>query len=172
MGELRKGAVKLKGEPVDLIGPKLEVGGSAPDFTVQGGDLSPVSLKNSSGKTRIFLTVPSLDTAVCNKETKRFSQEIAKLSNVEAICISMDLPFGQKRWCGAENVTNVPCYSDHQSASFGENYGVLIASGPLKRLHARAVFVVGADNKLRHVEYVSEIAEEPDYNKALAAAAE
>lgn len=170
MAEIRKGAVLLKGGPVDLIGPEIKVGDVAPDFQLQALDLSEVTLASSAGKSRIFATVPSLDTPTCHKETKRFNDEASKLSNVVVYCVSTDLPFGQKRWCGAENVANVHCLSDHRQASFGASYGVLIAGGKLDRVLARAIFVVGPDNRVRHVEYVTEIANEPNYEAALAAA--
>lgn len=170
MSEIRPSATKLKGAPVDLIGPELRVGHTAPDFTLQASDMSIVNLKSTSGKTRIIAAVPSLDTPVCSKETKRFSEEIAKLPHVEVFCVSMDLPFAQKRWCGMEQVENIRCLSDHQSASFGTNYGVLIASGALSRILARAIFVIGPDDKLRYVEYVKEIGEEPNYDAVLEAA--
>ena len=114
--------------------------------------------------------MPSLDTPVCDLETKRFNEEAAKLSNVEVVCVSMDLPFGQKRWCGASNVDKVVCVSDHRDGSFGKNYGVLINGGPLDRVLCRAIFVVGPDNKVKHVEYVTEITAHPNYEAALAAA--
>jgi peroxiredoxin len=107
---------------------------------------------------------------VCDLETKRFNEEASKLSNVEIVCISMDLPFAQKRWCGAANVDKVVTASDHREASFGKNYGVLISGGPLDRVLARAVFVIGPDNKVKHVEYVGSIADQPNYDAALAAA--
>lgn len=170
MSTVRSGATTLKGNPIDLLGPELKVGDKAPDFSVQAADMSFVTLKSSAGKTRIITTVPSLDTPVCKKETIHFSQEVKALSNVEMLCVSMDLPFAQKRWCGSEGVENIHCLSDHLTAAFGEAYGVLIHSGPLKRILARAVFVIGPDDKLRHVEYVSEIANEPNYQAALQAA--
>lgn len=170
MAQTRKGAVTLKGNPVDVAGPELKVGDTAPDFKLQNTALEEVTPAASSGKTRIIATVPSLDTPVCHEETKRFNQEAAKLSNVEVLAVSMDLPFGQKRWCGAEGVENVKTLSAHRSTDFGEKYGVLISGGPLDRCLARAVFVVGPDNKIRHVEYVKEIAQEPNYEAALAAA--
>ena len=170
MAAIREGAVKLKGNPVSLMGPALAVGDAAPDFSVQGADLSAVNLAASAGKTRIIAAVPSLDTPVCQTEAKRFAEEIGKLDNVEMLCISMDLPFAQKRWCGSEGVENISTLSDHADASFGEAYGVLMADGPLRRLHARAVFVVGTDDKIKHVEYVGDIAQEPDYDAALSAA--
>ncbi len=170
MADIRQGAVTLKGGPVDLAGPKLAVGASAPDFSLQGADLKDVTLANSSGKVRIIATIPSLDTPVCHKETKLFNDRVKSLPNVQVLCVSMDLPFGQKRWCGAEGVENVTCLSAHRCTKFGEDYGVLIKGGALDRCLARAIFVVGSDNKIKHVEYVSEIANEPNYEAALAAA--
>lgn len=170
MSEIRKGAVTLKGGPVDLKGLALKVGDAAPDFKLQGSDLGDVTLASSAGKTRIIATIPSLDTPVCHKETKLFNDQVKGLSNVQVLCVSMDLPFGQKRWCGAEGVENVTCLSAHRCGEFGEKYGVLIEGGPLHRILARAIFVVGPDNKIKHAEYVSEIANEPNYDAALKAA--
>ena len=163
-------AITLKGQPVTLSGGEIKVGQTAPDFKLQRGDLSDYTLASSAGKTRIIASVPSLDTPVCDTETKRFNQEAAKLPNVEVVCVSMDLPFGQKRWCGAASVDKVVTVSDHRDGSFGKNYGVLISGGPLERCLARAVFVVGPDNKVKHVEYVKEIIEQPNFEAALAAA--
>ncbi|MCB9954122.1 MAG: thiol peroxidase [Planctomycetaceae bacterium] len=162
--------VTLKGNPVTLAGASLEAGAAAPDFCLQNNGLEEVSLANTAGKTRIIATVPSLDTGVCHAETKRFNDEAANLENVEILVVSTDLPFGQKRWCGAENVDKVTCLSDHRTAAFGKSYGVLIEGGPLDRCLTRAIFVVGADGALKHVEYVSEITEHPNYDAALAAA--
>jgi thiol peroxidase len=170
MADIRHGAVTLKGGPVDLAGPALQVGAAAPDFSLQGADLKDVTLGNSSGKVRIIATIPSLDTPVCHKETKLFNDRVKSLPNVQVLCVSMDLPFGQKRWCGAEGVENVTCLSAHRCTKFGEDYGVLIKGGALDRCLARAIFVVGSDNKIKHVEYVSEVANEPNYEAALAAA--
>ena len=163
--------VMFKDKPLTLLGNEVKVGQVAPDFKVQkSADMSDYTLASGAGKTRIIATVPSLDTPVCDLETKRFNEEASKLSNVEIVCISMDLPFAQKRWCGASNVDKVITASDHREASFGKNYGVLISGGPLDRVLARAVFVVGADNKLKHVEYVNSISEHPNYDAALIAA--
>jgi thiol peroxidase len=155
---------------VSLSGAEIQVGQTAPDFKLQKADLSDYTLASSAGKTRILAAVPSLDTPVCDMETKRFNEEASELGNVELVCVSMDLPFGQKRWCGASNVDKVITVSDHRDGSFGKSYGVLITSGPLERILARAIFVIGPDNKVRHVEYVKEIAEHPNYEAALAAA--
>jgi thiol peroxidase len=163
-------SVTFKGNPITLLGNEVKVGQAAPDFKVQKIDLTEYTLSGSSGKTRIVASVPSLDTPVCDLETKRFNQEAAKLPNVEIVCVSMDLPFAQKRWCGASSVDKVITASDHREASFARNYGVLISGGPLDRLTARAVFVIGPDNKVRHVEYVKEVTEHPNYEVILAAA--
>ena len=167
---IRTGAVTLKGNPVDLAGPALAAGHKAPDFKLQGADLSEQTLANSAGKARIIVTVPSLDTATCAIETKKFNEAAAKHPNVAVLVVSMDLPFGQKRWCGAEGVNNVHTLSAHRCTDFGEHYGVLIKGGGLDRCLARAVFVIDAHGMLKHVEYVKEIAAEPNYDAALAAA--
>jgi thiol peroxidase len=163
-------SITFKGNPVSLAGDEVKVGQTAPDFKAQKTDMSDYSIGSSTGKTRVILSVPSLDTPVCDAETRRFSEEAAKLPGVEVVCVSMDLPFAQKRWCGAAGVDNVVTVSDHRDASFGKNYGVLINGGPLDRVLARAVFVVGGDNSVKHVEYVNDIANHPDYEAALAAA--
>ncbi|QDU59409.1 putative thiol peroxidase [Planctomycetes bacterium Pan216] len=162
--------VTFKGSPVELVGPTLKAGDKAPDFKLQGADLADVTLATSAGKSRILVVVPSLDTGVCSTETKKFNEEAAKLDGAVVLCVSVDLPFAQKRWCGAEGVDKVATLSDHRDASFGEAYGVRIKGGPLDRVLCRAVFVIGPDDTLKHVEYVSEIAEEPDYAAAVAAA--
>jgi thiol peroxidase len=163
-------AVTLKGNPVSLQGPELKVGDRAPDFLLQGSDMADVTLASSAGKTRVICSLPSLDTPVCSIETKKFNQSAAEIPGVEILVVSTDLPFAMKRWCGAEGVDKVRCASDHRDASFGAQYGVLIGAGPLSRCLTRAIFVVGPDDKIRHVEYVAEIATEPNYEKALAAA--
>lgn len=162
--------VTLKGNPVELVGKELRVGDSAPDFVLQNSALEDVSLNATAGKTRIIASVPSLDTPVCSMETKRFNEEAANLPGVAVLVVSTDLPFAQKRWCGAEGVQNVQVLSDHRTAQFGQSYGVLVKGGPLDRCLARAIFVVGPDNRIRHVEYVKEITEHPNYDAALAAA--
>lgn len=166
----RVAAVTLKGSPVDLSGRPLEVGDAAPDFSLQDTGLQEVTLTSSNGKTRIIATIPSLDTSVCALETKRFNDEVAALPGIEVMVVSMDLPFGQKRWCGAENVANVKTLSAHRCTEFGTDYGVLISGGPLDRCLARAIFVVDPQGVVRHVEYVKEIAEHPSYEAAVAAA--
>lgn len=162
--------VTLKGNPVSLSGNTLSPADKAPAFTLQNSDLGESTLADTSGKTRIIASVPSLDTPVCHEETKRFNQEAAGLEGVEILVVSTDLPFGQKRWCGAEGVDKVQCLSDHRTAQFGKDYGVLIDGGPLDRCLCRAIFVVGPDDTIKHVEYVSEITEQPNFDAALTAA--
>lgn len=162
--------VTLKGNPVTLSGAELKPGQKAPDFKLQNTALDDVSLATYAGKTLVIASIPSLDTPVCHAETKRFNDEAAKLADVQVLVVSTDLPFGQKRWCGAENVDKVVSLSDHRDTSFGKSYGVLIQGGKLDRCLARAVFVVGKDGTLKHVEYVKEIAEHPNYDALLAAA--
>jgi thiol peroxidase len=163
-------AVTLKGNPVTLSGNELKVGDTAPAFTLQNNALADVSLSSLAGKTVIIASVPSFDTPVCHKETKEFNDRAKEMPNVPVLAVSMDLPFGAKRWCGAEGVENVQTLSDHRTGEFGKAYGVLISGGPLDRCLCRAIFVVKPDGKLAHVEYVKEITEEPNYSAALAAA--
>jgi thiol peroxidase len=163
----RPGATTMKGKPLTLIGPELKPGDPAPEFDVVDKTLQPVTLKSTGPAVRIFSVVPSLDTPVCDAQTKRFNEEAAKLPNIKIYTVSMDLPFAQSRWCGAFGVDNVKMLSDHRSGSFGENYGTLIKD---LRIESRAIFVVDENDKLRHVEYVKEVAEHPDYEAALKAA--
>ena len=164
-------SVTLRGNPLSLGGSEVAVGQAAPDFTVVNNDLQPVTLSEAQGKVIILSAVPSVDTPVCDTETRRFNEEAAKLGEgIEIWTLSMDLPFAQKPWCGAAGVEQVKTLSDFRDRAFAEGYGVLIADGPLAGVTARAVFVVGKDGTLKHVEYVSEIANEPDYDAALNAA--
>lgn len=167
MAQERPNAVTFKGNPITLIGPEIRAGDKAPDFTVIGGDLSPVTLASSKGKVRIISVIPSIDTPVCDAQTRKFNEEAARLPDVEVLTISMDLPFAQKRWCGAAGVDKVKAFSDHRDASFGTSWGTLIKE---LRLHARAVFVVDKNDVVRHAEYVGEIANHPNYDAAIAAA--
>ena len=165
----RTGLVTMKGNPVTLIGPELKVGDRAPDFTVVGNDLSQVSLESFRGKVCIISSVPSLDTPVCDMETRRFNSEASRLGDeVVVLTISMDLPFAQKRWCGAAGVDRVVTLSDHRDGSFGRAYGVLIKD---LRLLARAVFVMDKEGRITYLELVKEIASEPDYEAVLSAVA-
>ena len=163
-------SVTFKGSPVSLSGPELKPGDRAPYFTLQATDMSDVTLATDAGKSRVVAVVPSLDTSVCSLETKRFNDEVKADADLTVYAVSCDLPFAQKRWCGSEGVENVRTLSDHRTCGFGEAYGVKIAGGPLDRVLCRAVFVIGPDDTLKHVEYCGEIAEEPDYQAALKAA--
>jgi len=157
----------MKGNPLTLIGPELQAGDHAPDFSVVDGTLSAVNLEKTGHNVRIISVVPSLDTPVCDLQTKRFNEEAAKLPGVDIVTVSMDLPFAQKRWCGAFGVDRIKMLSDHRSGSFGEAYGTLIKD---LRIESRAIFVLDKDNLIRHVEYVKEVADHPNYDAALAAA--
>lgn len=169
MAETRKGEVTFKGNPVELVGPKLKPGDKAPDFTCVGAGLAMVSLADTAGKARLFNVVPSLDTPVCNKQTRKFSEELQALGDsAAAYTVSLDLPFAQQRWCTEAKVENIKNLSDVHNHSFGEHYGVLIQGLPIPLL-ARAVIVVGPDETIRHLEIVPEIAQEPNYEPALAA---
>jgi thiol peroxidase len=168
--EERKGLVTMKGKPVTLVGQAVKVGQKAPDFEVTANDLSPVKFSSFAGKVCIIASVPSLDTSVCDLETRKFNEKAAQLgSDVVVLTISMDLPFAQKRWCGAAGIKNVQTLSDYRDASFGNAYGVLIKD---LRLLARAVFVVDKKGVVRYLQIVPEIATEPDYDAVLKAAKE
>ena len=157
--------VTFQGNPLTLEGTQVKVGDAAPDFTVVNNDLNPLKLSDTKGK-RVFLTVPSLDTPVCDTEVRRFNQEASKLGNVTIYTISMDLPFAQARWCGGANIDKVITASDYKDREFGKNYGVYINE---LGLLSRAVFVVDENNKVTYVEYLNEITDEPNYAKALEA---
>ena len=166
MGE-RPGAVTFMGAPLTLLGDEIGEGALAPDCTLLDNDLKEVRLSDWADKVRVIATVPSLDTPVCDMETRRFNAEAASLGgDVAIITVSMDLPFAQKRWCGAAGVEQVTTLSDHRDAALGMAYGVLVKE---LRLLARAVFVVDKTGTVRHVQLVKEIADEPDYEAVLAA---
>ena len=163
----RPGAITMKGNPLTLVGREVQAGEQAPDFEVIAVDLSPFRFSSLQGKVAIICSVPSLDTPTCNIETRWFNEEAARLGpDVEILTISMDLPFAQKRWCGAAGVDRVKTYSDHRDAAFGEAYGVLIKE---LRLLARAVFVVDKGGVLRYVQLVKELSQEPNYDEVLQA---
>ncbi len=166
---VRSNSITLKGNPIDIAGAELSVGEAAPDFSLQAIDLSEVTLATDAGKTRIVATIPSLDTPVCHKETVEFNNAV-KGTDFVVYTVSMDLPFGQKRWCGAEGVDNVKTLSAHRCTKFGEDYGVLIQGGALDRCLCRAVFVIDESNKIKFVEYVSEVGSQPDFDAILNAA--
>jgi thioredoxin-dependent peroxiredoxin len=165
----RAGATTLRGNPLTLIGPELKPGDDAPDFAVTDIGLKPVSLNDTGNHVRIISVVPSLDTPVCDAQTKRFNEAAAGLPGVDILTVSMDLPFAQKRWCGQFDVDKVKMLSDHKDGSFGSNYGTLIKE---LRIESRAIFVLDPQNKVRYVEYVKEVADFPNYEAALSAARE
>ena len=160
--------VTMGGNPVELTGNAVNVGDSAPDFNVVAMDLSGRSLSDFSGKVCILSAVPSLDTGTCDTETRKFNELAAGLSDdIQVVTISVDLPFAQKRWCGAAGIDRVTVLSDHRNVSFGENYGVLVKDA---RLLARAIFVVDKGGVVRYTQLVPEISNEPNYDEVINAA--
>ena len=164
----RTGIITFQGNPLTLVGQELKVGDKAPGFTVVDNGLSPVTLASYAGKVKIISAVPSLDTPVCDTETRRFNQEAAGLpGDVVILTISQDLPFAQGRWCGAAGIDKVITLSDYRDRSFGNAYGVLIKE---LLLLTRAIFVVDASDTIRYIQVVPEITNEPDYAAVIAAA--
>jgi thiol peroxidase len=160
----RPGATTLKGNPMTLVGPELKVGDPAPEFSVVDGSLKEVTLASTGATTRIFSVVPSLDTPVCDAQTRRFNEESIRLPGIDIYSISMDLPFAQKRFCNSFAVDHVKMLSDHKDASFGQAYGTLIKE---LRIESRAIFVVSPDNKIKYVEYVREVGSHPNYDAVI-----
>jgi thiol peroxidase len=161
----QKGLVTFKGNPLTLVGKEVKVGQRAPDFVVIDNNLSPVKFSSYLGKACIISSVVSLDTPVCDTQTRKFNEEASRLgSNVVILTISMDLPFAQKRWCGSAGVDRIQTLSDHRDASFGTSYGVLIKE---LRLLTRAIFLVDRKGVLQYKELVKEVTHEPDYKAAL-----
>lgn len=164
----RKGIITFQGAPFTLLGTPPKIGDKAPDFVVRANDLSPRSLKDYAGKTLVFSVVPSLDTGVCDLQTRRFNNEAAGLGEgVRILTVSCDLPFAQARWCGAAGVTQLETLSDHFDLSFGLAYGVVIKE---LRLLSRSIFVVDKKGILTYCELVPEVTHEVDFSAALAAA--
>lgn len=157
--------VKMGGAPMNLVGTLPVVGGASPKFTVVAGDLSAIASSDIKGK-RVFITVPSIDTPVCDTEVRRFNKEAAALGDVSINVISMDLPFAQARWCGAAGIDAVKLYSDYKDKSFGEAFGVLINE---LGLLARAIFIVDEKDTVRYVQLVEEVTSEPNYDEVLSA---
>lgn len=160
-------SITFKGNPVTLLGNEAKVGEKAPNFKVLANDMSEVTLADSKGQVRLLSVVPSIDTGVCDAQTRRFNEEASKLGNVKILTVSVDLPFAQKRWCAAAGIENVQTVSDHRDLSFGEAYGVAIQE---LRLLARAVFVVDSNDTITYAEYVSEATDHPNYEAAIEAA--
>lgn len=156
------------GKEVTLVGPRLQVGDQAPDFVLMDNDLSPKSLKDYGKKKKVISVVPSVDTGVCDRQTRRFNQDLAEAEETIVLTISVDLPFAQARWCGAAGLTEAITLSDYYDHAFGKSYGVLMREW---NLLARAVFVLDKDNRITYVEYVDNVHDHPDYEAALAAVA-
>ena len=168
MNSERSGIITFKGNPFTLVGPEIKVGDKAPDFRVVDNGLAPVTLASYSGKIKVISAVPSLDTPVCDTETRRFNQEAAGFpDNVVVLTISLDLPFAQKRWCGAAGIDRVTTLSDYQERSFAAAYGIMIKE---LKLLARAVFIIDANDTIRYIQIVPEVTSEPDYAAVMAAA--
>jgi thioredoxin-dependent peroxiredoxin len=167
MAEERKGAVTMRGNPLTLVGPEIKAGQKAPEFHSVDKGLAPIGLDKFKGKVKIISVVPSIDTPVCDAQTRRFNEEASKLGEVQVLTVSMDLPFAQARWCGAAGVDKITMVSDFKDRDFGNKYGVLIKE---LGLLARAVFVVDKNDTVTHAEYVKEVANHPDYEATLAAA--
>lgn len=165
----RTGVMEVGGKPATIIGRDIVVGQLAPEFTVSNLDWSTFrGLGDTQGKVRIIASLPSLDTSVCDRETRRFNTEAAALDeDIVILVISTDLPYTQKRWCGAAGIDQVLVLSDHQDASFGEKYGVLIKE---RRILRRAVFVVDRNDNVVYVDYMPVLGDEPDYEAVIAAA--
>ncbi len=161
--------VTLKGNPINVDGQLPQKGQQAPAFSLVGGDLADVTLASLSGKRKVLNIFPSIDTPTCATSVRKFNVEASKLPNTVVLCISADLPFAQKRFCGAEGLENVVNLSTMRGASFLKDYGVAIASGPLAGVAARAVVVLDENDKVLHSELVGEIADEPNYAAAIAA---
>jgi len=167
MPQERPGAATFRGNPITLIGPELKPGDKAPDFRLNKSLLEEVTLADFAGKIKLISVVPSLDTGVCDAQTRRFNEEAASLGDhVVVLTVSVDTPFAQSRWCGAAGVDRVVTLSDFKHRSFGENYGVLIKE---LGLDMRSVFIVDAEDTIRYVQYVKEMTEHPDYEKAIEA---
>jgi thioredoxin-dependent peroxiredoxin len=164
MVEKRKDIVTMGGNPVTIIGKEIHVGDQAPDFTVVDNDMKPFSLKDAADKVKIISVVPSLDTGVCEFQTTSFNEAAADLGDVVILTISVDLPFAQKRFCGAKGIDKVITLSDHKDLSFGMNYGFVIEE---LRLLSRGIVILDRNNEVKYVEYVKEISEHPNYEKAI-----
>ena len=161
----RQGIITIHGNPLTLVGDDVKVGTPAPDAELLDNDLKPVKLSSYRGKVLVLVAVPSLDTPVCDIETRRFNDEAAHLGpDIQLVTISMDLPFAQKRWCGAAGVTNLQTLSDHRQADFGKAYGVLIKE---LRLLARAIFILDREGTVKYVQLVPEVTNEPNYEEVL-----
>lgn len=161
-------SITLGGNPIHTSGTLPQIGSKAVDFSLLKTDLSSATLADFSGKKLVLNIFPSVDTGTCAQSVRTFNESAGKLDNTTVLCISRDLPFAQKRFCGAEGLENVVNLSDFKSGEFGKNYGLEMIDGPLAGLHSRVVIVLDENGTILHAEQVSEIADEPDYEAALA----
>ena len=161
--------VTLRGQAFNTSGELPKAGQIAPDFSLRKNDLTTTTLKDYEGFNVILNIFPSIDTSACATSVRQFNQRASELENTKVICVSRDLPFAQKRFCGAEGIENVITASDFATGDFGRSYGVELLDGPLHALHARAVVVIGTNGIVKHTELVTEIANEPNYDAAIAA---
>ena len=164
--EKRNNEVTMKGNPITLLGPKLKAGDKAPDFTVVAQDMSPVKLSDFAGKVKIINVVPSIDTPVCDMQVRHFNKEAVSMGDVVIVSISVDLPFALSRYCAANGIDAVKTTSDHRETDFGLKYGFLIEG---LRLLSRGIVVIDKNDQITYIEYVSEVASEPNYDNALTA---
>ncbi|HMM22274.1 MAG TPA: thiol peroxidase [Selenomonadales bacterium] len=165
--EKRTNVITFQGTPLTLLGPEIKVGAKAPDFTVLSKEMAPVKLSDSNGKVRIISVVPSIDTPVCDMQTRRFNEEASRIEGLQVLSVSVDLPFALAKYCAANGIANIETLSDHKELDFGLKYGFAIEE---LRLLSRGIVIVDKDNVVRYVQYVKEVTEQPDYDKALAAA--
>lgn len=166
MTEKRNGVVTLQGNPMTLLGKEINIGDKAPDFNVLTKELKPFTLNNAKSKIKVINVVPSIDTPVCDMQVRRFNQEAANLKDVEILSVSVDLPFALGRYCGAQGIDKVITLSDHKDLSFGLAYGFVIEE---LRVLSRGIVVIDEKNVVRYIEYVKEVSDHPDYEKAIEA---
>lgn len=161
----RNNVIKFGGNPMTLLGNEIKLGDKAPDFTVLTSELSPLSLSDLKGQVRVISVVPSIDTSVCDIQTRWFNEEAAKIDGLTILSVSVDLPFALKKYCAAKDIANIKTVSDHKDLDFGLKYGFVIEE---LRLLARGTVVVDKDDIVRHVEYVANLGDQPDYDKLMA----
>ena len=161
----RSNVIKFAGTPMTLVGPEIKIGDKAPDFTALTPDLAPLSLSSTKGQVRVISVVPSIDTSVCDIQTRRFNEEAAKIDGLTILSISVDLPFAIKKYCATKGIENIKTLSDHKDLDFGLKYGFVIEE---LRLLARGTVVIDRDDIVRHIEYVANVTDHPDYDKVIA----
>jgi len=163
--EKRNNVIKFAGNPMTLVGPEIKIGDKAPDFTALTPDLAPLSLSSTKGQVRVISVVPSIDTSVCDIQTRRFNEEAAKIDGLTILSISVDLPFAIKKYCATKGIENIKTLSDHKDLDFGLKYGFVIEE---LRLLTRGTIVIDRDDIVRHIEYVANVTDHPDYDKVIA----